>query len=83
MNWQAIAEAYVHPLKLRILQLASATNGERFSPVELAREWGEPLGTVAYHVRDLAAQGFLKRAGSRQARGATEHFYRLPDGGRR
>jgi hypothetical protein len=30
---------------------------------------------VAYHFRELADRGLVREVGSRQRRGATEHFY--------
>jgi DNA-binding GntR family transcriptional regulator len=75
-NWESIARAAVHPLTLRIIERAVAAPGERFAPAELAAEWGQPLGNVAYHVRKLHEDGLLVRAGSQTVRGAVKHFYR-------
>jgi DNA-binding transcriptional ArsR family regulator len=71
-----------HPTRLRILD---ALNGEEvMSPSQLIRRIGDGSGlaNVAYHTRELAALGLLTPAGSRPARGALEHFYRLSANGR-
>jgi DNA-binding transcriptional ArsR family regulator len=75
--WDA-AFAFAHPVRARIALLLSA-RGEPLSPSGLARELGEQLGTVAYHVTILLGLGALEEAGTRQVRGALEHFYVLAD----
>lgn len=62
-----------HPLRLRIVQ---GIGGGALSPKDLAASLGEPLGNVAYHVRELCAAGVLRKAGTRPVRGAVQHFYR-------
>jgi len=72
-----------HPTRLRILE---ALHGEHaMSPSQLIRRMGDGAGlaNVAYHTRELAALGLLTPAGSRPARGALEHFYRLSANGRK
>ena len=72
-----------HPTRLRIL---AALNGEgALSPSQIIRriDTSAGLANVAYHTRELAALGLLTPAGSRPARGALEHFYRLSADGRR
>ena len=76
IDWEAIARAALHPLRLRILDWAAADPDGRFSPSQLASEFGEPLGNVSYHVRQLHDQGLLRTAGTRPRRGAVEHYYR-------
>ena len=51
-------------------------NERTASPNELARELGEPLGRVSYHVRTLADIGAIELVGTEPRRGAVEHFYR-------
>jgi len=46
------------------------------SPRELATAFGEPLGRVSHHVRQLAATGHIELVRTRPRRGAVEHFYR-------
>lgn len=67
------AKALGHPLRVRILAMLEE---ERASPVMLAEQLGEPLGVVAYHVRTLKALGLIQLVGTRQRRGATEHYYK-------
>jgi DNA-binding transcriptional ArsR family regulator len=69
----ALAKALAHPLRTRIL---AALEGRTASPSELAEELDAPLGVVSYHVRRLAALGFVKLAKSVPRRGAVEHYYR-------
>jgi hypothetical protein len=75
LDWQGLAEASMHPLKLRILERAATNPDAKFSPVELAHEFGEKLGSVSYHVRQLHAQRLLKKVGTKPVRGAVQHFY--------
>ncbi|MGH8163328.1 MAG: hypothetical protein ACREP1_03225, partial [Rhodanobacteraceae bacterium] len=54
-------------------------DAEAASPVLLATKLEQPLGTIAYHVRVLYDLGLLDLVGTRQRRGATEHYYRTKD----
>lgn len=65
--------AISHPIRIRLL---SMLDEEPASPVILASKLGQPLGTIAYHVRTLYDLGLLKLVSTRQRRGATEHYYR-------
>lgn len=68
-----LAKALSHPLRQRLLEQL----GDRVaSPVELAREIGQPLNLISYHVRVLEQRGMLELVRTRPRRGATEHFYR-------
>lgn len=66
--------AIAHPLRRRILR-AIHDWGEPCSPAQVARDIGEPLGTVAYHAKVLWRFGAVEAAGERQVRGAVQHFY--------
>ena len=87
LDYQRIAEAFVHPLKLRILALMTEpapprTAAERspepgWSPNSLYVAAGEPLGNVSYHVRQLEKAGLIELVTTKQRRGALEHFYTL------
>jgi DNA-binding transcriptional ArsR family regulator len=79
---QAAMDRVGHPVRLRLLVAIDAAgklspNGYRMRSGE-----GESLATIAYHVRTLYSHGLVARAGQRQVRGATEHFYRLSAQGR-
>jgi DNA-binding transcriptional ArsR family regulator len=77
LNWESLAKASMHPLPVRILEHAAAAPGQRFSPTELAADFGEPLGNVSYHVRVLFDRGLLKKAGTTPRRGAVQHHYEI------
>lgn len=49
------------------------------SPAEIARELGESVGKVAYHVKKLVDYECAELVSTRQVRGATEHFYRATE----
>jgi DNA-binding transcriptional ArsR family regulator len=67
-----MARALSHPLRRRVL---AALRGRAASPVQLAKEFGEGIGTVSYHVRMLADAKLIELVEERPRRGATEHFY--------
>jgi hypothetical protein len=75
MEWEQIARAHIHPLRLAVLDAFDTARGPT-SAVRVAEERGEPLGRVAHHVRQLARLGLIVPAGTRPRRGAVEHFYR-------
>jgi DNA-binding transcriptional ArsR family regulator len=72
-----------HPTRLRILDALSGEGA--LSPSQLIGHIGDSAGlaNIAYHTRELAALGLLTPAGSRPARGALEHFYKLSPTGRK
>lgn len=49
------------------------------SPKELAKETGEELSTISYHVRILRECGLIELDHMVPRRGAVEHFYRAVD----
>jgi DNA-binding transcriptional ArsR family regulator len=87
LDYQRIAEAFVHPLKLRILALMAEPPPPRvvsqgvpepgWSPNSLYVALGEPLGNVSYHVRQLEKAGLIGLVAVKQRRGALEHYYTL------
>ena len=87
LDYQRIAEAFVHPLKLRILALMAEPPPPRapagglpapgWSPSNLYLAAGEPLGNVSYHVRQLEKAGLIELVATKQRRGALEHYYTL------
>jgi DNA-binding transcriptional ArsR family regulator len=82
VNWERLARATAHPLRVSILEILGIDGGRTLSPSELSRELQIPLSNTNYHVTELAKAGLIELARQRQVRGATEHFYRLPAGRR-
>lgn len=80
VNWEQLARATAHPLRVSILELLGIDGGRVLSPSDLCRELQIPLSNTNYHVTELAKAGLIELVRERQVRGATEHFYRLPNG---
>jgi DNA-binding transcriptional ArsR family regulator len=68
-----LAKALAHPLRV---QLLAALNQKVASPNELAKQLGEPLTNVSYHVRMLHDLGCIELVETEPRRGALEHYYR-------
>ena len=68
-----LLNALGHRRRRRTMRLMS--DGREASPCDLARELGQALGNVAYHVRVLANADALKSLGHRPVKGATKHLY--------
>ena len=79
MNWERLARANTHPLRVSILEVLSLDGGRTLSPKELSHELQAPLSTVNYHVTELRNSDLVKVVDERQVRGAIEHFYRAVD----
>ena len=86
LDYERIAEAFVHPLKLRILALMAEpppprgdTEEPGWSPNSLYVVLGDTLGNVSYHVRQLEKADLVELVAVRARRGALEHYYRLAD----
>lgn len=79
MNWQRLARANTHPLRISVLEVLAIDGGRVLSPSDLSHELQMPLSNINYHVTELAGSGLVELAFSRQVRGATEHFYRTTD----
>jgi len=79
MNWELLARANTHPLRVSILEVFSLEEGRTLSPKALSLELQAPLSTVNYHVTELYRTGLLEIVDERQVRGAIEHFYRAAD----
>jgi len=77
MNWQLLARANTHPLRISILEAMELDDGRCLSPNDLSYELQVPLSNVNYHVTELYNAGLLELVDERPVRGATEHFYRL------
>jgi DNA-binding transcriptional ArsR family regulator len=78
VNWERLARATAHPLRVSILEILGIDGGRVLSPSDLSRELQIPLSNTNYHVTELAKAGLIQLVRERQVRGATEHFYRLP-----
>lgn len=70
---RALVKVFAHPVKVRALTLLSERSA---SPKEIAEQLDLPIGQVSYHVRSLEELGMIELIGTRQVRGAVEHFYR-------
>jgi DNA-binding transcriptional ArsR family regulator len=79
VDWEQLARATAHPLRVSILEILGIDGGRTLSPSELCLELQIPLSNTNYHVTELHKAGLIELARERQVRGATEHFYRLPD----
>ena len=73
-------KALGHPLRVRALK---AFGEATYSPNQLSELLNEPLSNVSYHVRTLVDYGTIELVDTAQRRGATEHFYRANELGRR
>jgi DNA-binding transcriptional ArsR family regulator len=78
VNWEQLARATAHPLRVSILEILGIDGGRTMSPSDLSRELQIPLSNTNYHVTELAKAALIELVRERQVRGATEHFYRLP-----
>ncbi|HET9677419.1 MAG TPA: helix-turn-helix domain-containing protein [Solirubrobacterales bacterium] len=78
VNWERLARATAHPLRVSVLEILGLDGGRVLSPSDLSRELQIPLSNTNYHVTELAKSGLIELVRERQVRGATEHFYRLP-----
>ena len=76
MDWQRLARANTHPLRISVLEALAMDGGRTLSPSDLSFELRVPLSNVNYHVTELVKSGMIELASQRQVRGATEHFYR-------
>ena len=77
MDWQRLARANTHPLRISVLEVLALDGGRTLSPSDLSYELRVPLSNVNYHVTELLRSGLIELARERQVRGATEHFYRM------
>ena len=78
VDWEQLARATAHPLRVSILEILGLDGGRTLSPSELCLELQIPLSNTNYHVTELHKSNLIELARERQVRGATEHFYCLP-----
>jgi DNA-binding transcriptional ArsR family regulator len=72
--------ALAHPVRLRILSLLTGT---ALSAAEIARELGITQANASYHVRTLAAAGYLTEVGEETIRGGVARRYAYVPGQKR
>lgn len=77
INWEALSRAYVHPLRISILEVLALDEGRTLSPSELSQELQVSIKSVGYHVLELVKAGLLELVDERPVRGAVEHFYAI------
>jgi DNA-binding transcriptional ArsR family regulator len=69
----AVIKALGHPVRQRALMVL---NQRVASPTQIARELGEPVGKVAYHVKILEEVGAIELVETKPSGPSIEHFYR-------
>src|SRR3954464_3481493 len=77
MDWQRLARANTHPLRISVLEVLAMDGGRTLPPRAPRYELPRPLSNATYHVTELVKSPLIELASQRQVRGATEHFYRL------
>jgi DNA-binding transcriptional ArsR family regulator len=70
---QRLTHAVNHPVRLDALVILSERSA---SPNEIAGELDVPLGTVSFHVKELADMKAIELVKTEPRRGAIEHYYR-------
>lgn len=75
LDWRAIAESVLTETAVQVLELAAKR--DEISAKDAAEELELPIANVSYHVRRLAALGFLEATRQEPRRGAIQHYYRL------
>jgi DNA-binding transcriptional ArsR family regulator len=70
---EGLVKSLTHPLRVEIL---SILNERIASPNELAKELGEGLSQVSYHVKVLKDNNCIELVKTEPRRGAVEHYYR-------
>ena len=70
----AMAIALSHPLRARILYAMSSPD-RRCSATDIAEESGIDVKRLSYHMRELAAMGFVEQVDERPVRGSLEKIY--------
>jgi hypothetical protein len=78
VDWERLARATAHPLRISILEILGIDGGRVLSPSDLSHELQIPLSNTNYHVTELAKADLIVLVRRRPVRGATEHFYTLP-----
>ena len=77
VDWEHLARATAHPLRVSILEILGIDGGRILSPSDLSQELQIPLSNTNYHVTELA-KGGADRAGP-PAPGTRRDRALLPD----
>src|SRR6476646_3369036 len=78
VNWERLARATAHPLRVSILEILGIDGGRVLSPSDLSRELQIPLSNTNYHATELAKSGLIQLVFLLKETATTENFYRLP-----
>lgn len=70
----AMAVAMSHPLRVRILYAMNSPE-RRCSATDISEQTGVDVRRLSYHMRELAALGFIKQVDEKQVRGSLEKIY--------
>lgn len=70
---ERVAFALAHRTRVYVLTLL---NEGVYSPDELARIIGEPVGNIAHHIKQLVDAGSIELAKTETRRNTLQHFYR-------
>lgn len=78
---ESLYRAFSHPLRVQVLRSIAA--GEQRSPKALCERFELPVENVAYHVRTLRKDGYIRLTSAKPGvRGSIQHFYDATDKGR-
>jgi predicted transcriptional regulator len=78
INWEQVARAETHTLRVSILEVLALDGGRTLSPSEIAHELQERQATVIYHVTELRKSRLIHLVHEHIIGGTIEHFYCLP-----
>ena len=70
----AMAIAMSHPLRVRILYAMHAPE-RKCSATDISEQTGVDVRRLSYHMRELAAMGFIEQVDQRPVRGSLEKIY--------
>lgn len=79
VDWERLARAETHDLRISIAEVLSIDGRRTLSPRELMYELQESMSAVNYHTTALLRGKVIRLAHERPIRGAIEHFYCLAD----
>ena len=77
VDWEHLARATAHPLRVSILEILGIDGGRILSPSDLSKELQIPLSNTNYHVTELAKAGLIELARQHQVRGARSEERRV------